>query len=80
MITGGLVAHPLQKAREVFRFFRETCATLPDEMMMVAGCVTAPDGSGAKLAAMLAGHCNCTIAELRPQLWRWHQRISNLAQ
>src|SRR6478736_3468465 len=25
MITGGLVAHPAQKARDVFRFFRETC-------------------------------------------------------
>jgi FAD/FMN-containing dehydrogenase len=57
MIAGGLVAHPLQQARDVFRFFRETCATLPDEMMMVAGLVTAPDGSGAKLAAMLATHC-----------------------
>jgi FAD/FMN-containing dehydrogenase len=57
MITGGLVAHPVQKAHEVFRFFRDTCATLPEEMMMVAGLVTAPDGSGAKLAAMLAAHC-----------------------
>jgi len=57
MITGGLVAHPVQKAHEVIRFFRDTCATLPEEMMMVAGLVTAPDGSGAKLAAMLAAHC-----------------------
>jgi FAD/FMN-containing dehydrogenase len=57
MITGGLVAHPVQKARDVFRFFRDTCATLPEEMMMAAGLVTAPDGSGAKLAAMLAAHC-----------------------
>jgi FAD/FMN-containing dehydrogenase len=57
MITGGLVAHPVQKAHEVLRFFRDTCATLPEEMMMVAGLVTAPDGSGAKLAAMLAAHC-----------------------
>lgn len=57
MIAGGLVAHPVQNARDVFRFFRETCATLPDEMMMAAGLVTAPDGSGAKLAAMLAAHC-----------------------
>jgi FAD/FMN-containing dehydrogenase len=56
-IAGGLVAHPVQKAREVLRFFRETCATLPDEVMMAAGLVTAPDGSGAKLAAMLAAHC-----------------------
>src|SRR5262249_54720008 len=28
-----------------------------DEIMMAAGLVTAPDGSGAKLAAMLAAHC-----------------------
>jgi FAD/FMN-containing dehydrogenase len=57
MITGGLVAHPIQNARNVLRFFRETCATLPEEMMLVAGLVTAPDGSGQKLAAMLAAHC-----------------------
>jgi FAD/FMN-containing dehydrogenase len=57
MITGGLVAHPIQNARNVLRFFRETCATLPEEMMMAAGLVTAPDGSGQKLAAMLAPHC-----------------------
>ena len=34
MITGGLVAHPVQKAHEVLRFFRDTCATLPEEMMI----------------------------------------------
>jgi FAD/FMN-containing dehydrogenase len=62
MITGGLVAHPVQKARDVFRFFRETCASLPDEMMMAAGLVTAPDGSGIKLAALLAAHCG-TLAQ-----------------
>ena len=61
-IAGGLVAHPVQNAREVLRFFRETCAALPDEMMMVAGLVTAPDGSGQKLAAMLATHCG-TLAQ-----------------
>src|SRR4051794_20086092 len=32
MITGGLVAHPIQNGRNTLRFFRETCATLPDEM------------------------------------------------
>ncbi|MGE5812895.1 MAG: FAD-binding oxidoreductase [Acidobacteriota bacterium] len=57
MITGGLVAHPLQNGRNVLRFFRETCATLPDEMMMAAGLLTAPDGSGNKLVGMLAAHC-----------------------
>ncbi len=56
MIAGGLVAHPIQKAREVLAFFRETCAKLPDDVMMAAGLVTAPDGSGNKLVAMLAAH------------------------
>ena len=56
MIAGGLVAHPFQNARNVLRFFRETCATLPDEMMMVAGLLTAPDGSGQKLVGVLAAH------------------------
>ena len=56
-IAGGLVAHPLQNARNVLRFFRETCATLPDEMMMAAGLLTAPDGSGHKLVGILAAHC-----------------------
>ncbi len=62
MIAGGLVAHPVQNARSVLRFFRETCASLPEEMMMAAGLVTAPDGSGAKLAAMLGAHCG-TLAQ-----------------
>jgi len=60
-IAGGLVAHPLPNAREVLKFFRETCATLPDEMMMAAGLLTAPDGS-AKLVGMLAAHCG-SLAE-----------------
>jgi FAD/FMN-containing dehydrogenase len=57
MIAGGLVAHPLQNARNVLRFFRETCATLPDEMMLAAGLLTAPDGSRNKLVGILAAHC-----------------------
>jgi FAD/FMN-containing dehydrogenase len=57
MITGGLVAHPLQNAKEVLQFFRETCDTVPDEMVLAAGLLTAPDGSGNKLAGILAAHC-----------------------
>ncbi len=60
VIAGGLVAHPFQNARNVLRFFRETCATLPDEMMMAAGLLTAPDGSGQKLVGLLAAHCRPT--------------------
>jgi FAD/FMN-containing dehydrogenase len=57
IITGGLVAHPLQRGAEALRFFRDTSAAAPDELMLVAGLLTAPDGSGAKLAGIVAAHC-----------------------
>ena len=56
MITGGVVAHPISRAVDVLKFFRDSCSRLPDEMMLVAGLQTAPDGSGAKLAAIVAAH------------------------
>jgi FAD/FMN-containing dehydrogenase len=56
-ITGGVVAHPLPRAFDVLRFFRDTCASLPDEVMMVAALQTAPDGSNAKMAGIAGGHC-----------------------
>jgi FAD/FMN-containing dehydrogenase len=69
MITGGVVAHPLAKAREVLQFFREQCASAPDELMLAAGLIHAPDGSGAKLVAIVAAHCGSPSdgeAVLRP--------------
>jgi hypothetical protein len=57
MITGGLAAHPFEKARETLQFFRETTAKLPDELTVFAGLIHAADGSGAKLAGLLACHC-----------------------
>ncbi|MGI9522920.1 MAG: FAD-binding oxidoreductase [Hyphomicrobiaceae bacterium] len=56
-ITGGLVAHRFEQASEVLRFFRESTCELPDEHMIFGGLVHAPDGSGAKLAAMVTCHC-----------------------
>ena len=69
MITGGLVAHPLSRAFDVLRFFRDTCRSLPDEAMVVAGLQTAPDGSNTKLVGILASHCGSLQqgeAALRP--------------
>jgi FAD/FMN-containing dehydrogenase len=57
MITGGVVVHPLPHAVETLRFFRDMCADLPDEMMLVAGLQTAPDGSSAKVIGVVAAHC-----------------------
>ncbi len=56
VITGGVVAHPLPRAMDVLKFFRDMCADLTDEMMLVAGLQTAPDGSNAKLVAVVAAH------------------------
>ena len=57
MITGGVVAHPLPRAFDVLRFFRDTCATLPDEAMLVAALQTAPGESNNRLVALAGGHC-----------------------
>src|SRR5262249_48797540 len=57
IITGGLVAHPFDRARDMLRFFRNITESFPDELTVFAGLLHAPDGSGAKLAAMVMCHC-----------------------
>jgi FAD/FMN-containing dehydrogenase len=68
-ITGGLIAHPFDSARDVLRFYRESTRALPDEHMIFGGLVHAPDGSGTKLAAMVTCHCGSSgdgEAAMRP--------------
>jgi FAD/FMN-containing dehydrogenase len=65
MVTAGLVAHPFAVARDVLRFYRDLTASLPDELSVFAGLVHAPDGSGAKLAAMVACHAGSVEAGQR---------------
>src|SRR5438876_1268398 len=55
-VTGGLIAHPFDRARDLLRFFRDSTASLPDEHMIFGGLIHAPDGSGTKLAAMVTCH------------------------
>ena len=62
MVVGGLVAYPFEAARDVLRFYRDFTANLPDETTAMAGLLHAPDGSGVKLAAILACHTG-TIEE-----------------
>jgi FAD/FMN-containing dehydrogenase len=57
MVTGGVVAYPIEQAAEVLKFYREFTASLPDELTAFAGLLHAPDGSGAKIAAILSCHC-----------------------
>jgi FAD/FMN-containing dehydrogenase len=56
MITGGLIAHPVDAAPELLRFYRDASAGASDDLTVFAGLVPAPDGSGHKLAAMVICH------------------------
>lgn len=56
-VTGGLVCWPLKDGKDVLKRFRELAVSAPDDLMLVATVVGAPDGSGTKLAAIAASHC-----------------------
>ncbi|HKV84376.1 MAG TPA: FAD-binding oxidoreductase, partial [Ktedonobacterales bacterium] len=43
-VLGGMVAHPLFRAREALRFYRDFARDCPDELSLAAAIVTTPDG------------------------------------
>jgi hypothetical protein len=53
-VLGGLVLHPLQRASDMLRFYRDFCTTLPDEAEAYAALLTSPEG--VPIAAMLLGY------------------------
>jgi len=55
-IVGGLIAHPIDAAPDLLRFYRDAVADASDDLTVFAGLVHAPDGSGAKLAALVVFH------------------------
>jgi FAD/FMN-containing dehydrogenase len=71
-VVAGLVAYPFDAARDVLRFFRDfTAGPLSDDLMVLGALVHAPDGSGAKLAAVVVCHTGSKDAaekELAPLL------------
>ena len=56
MVTGGLIAHPIEAAPDLLRFYRDAVADASDDLTVFAGLVHAPDGSGVKLAALVVFH------------------------
>ena len=65
MVTGGLIAHPIDAAPELLRFYRDAVAGASDDLTIFAGLVHAPDGSGVKLAAMVVFHAGDPAAAER---------------
>jgi FAD/FMN-containing dehydrogenase len=56
IVTGGTVAHPFARARDVLRLYRDRTSATPDELTLFAGLSHAPGGTD-KLAAIHGGHC-----------------------
>jgi FAD/FMN-containing dehydrogenase len=54
-ILGGLIVYPLDQAVSVARFYRELCATLPDEAEAYLGFLTEPQ-AGVPVVAMIVGY------------------------
>jgi FAD binding domain/Berberine and berberine like len=44
MVLGGLILHPLARAKEIAQFYREFTSTSPDELTTHLAFVTSPDG------------------------------------
>jgi len=44
-VLGGMVMYPLELARQVLRGYQEIVATGPDELTVMAGLLTGPDGA-----------------------------------
>jgi Berberine and berberine like len=55
-VVGGLAVHPFAAAADVLRFYRDFSASVPDELTVYAALAHAPDGSGAKIAAVAVCH------------------------
>jgi FAD/FMN-containing dehydrogenase len=62
VVTGGLIAYPFDLAWDVLRFYRDVTGSLSDDMMVLAGLLHAPDGSGMKLAGLVLCHCGSLSA------------------
>ena len=56
-VHGGLIAYPIDDAKQMLGFYRDFIVNAPDELTIVASLTHTPDRSGTKLAALLAGHC-----------------------
>jgi len=56
-VVGGPIVHPIEASRDVLTFFRKSTRSLPDDHMIFASLTHAPDGSGAKVAALVTCHC-----------------------
>jgi FAD/FMN-containing dehydrogenase len=53
-VLAGMVLHPMARAREVLRFYRDFARSCPDEALAAAALMTAPDGT--RVAAIIVSY------------------------
>ena len=70
MVVGGIIAHPIDAARDLLRFYRDAVEAARTSCRRSPVWCMRPDGSGMKLAAMLVFHTDPdrADAELAPFL------------
>jgi FAD binding domain-containing protein/berberine-like enzyme len=55
-VIGGIAAHPLPAAPEVFHFYRDLTGSVSDDLTVFLALGHAPDGSGRKVCSLLVCH------------------------
>jgi FAD/FMN-containing dehydrogenase len=68
-VYGGLVAHPVSRARAALGFYRELTQAAPGELTVYFSLCADPAEPGEQLAAMIACHCGdaaAAEADLKP--------------
>lgn len=60
-VLSGLILHPLERAEEAIRFFRDFIVSAPDELTVYAGVMTTPDGFQA--LAFIPCYCGDNLDE-----------------
>jgi FAD/FMN-containing dehydrogenase len=55
-VVGGLIAHPIEAAGDVLRFYRDAVAGAPDDLSVFCVLGHAPDGSGTKITGLVVFH------------------------
>lgn len=57
----GAIAWPFSDASKVLRFYREFCASAPDELGSWAAVAHAPDGSGVKMTVVVVAYSGSLV-------------------
>src|SRR5439155_16904558 len=60
-VLSGMIMHPLERAKEVIRFYRDFVANAPDELTVYVAALTTPDGFEA--LAIVPCYCGDNLAD-----------------